>query len=225
MLERVGEVRFPEFSGQMVNMMPVVMGAPETVPDALHGYLPMLDMCRFAPGAVAFMTVSESWVEEGGIQRRGGVHTDGTSNFGWGGGGWGGRLSAFGGKPIPTFGGRPVPGAFGGGIYMASTDGDCRGWDSETHDVDHHGQLLGSPLGELCEMDAAVMYCMSDRTPHQAVPSAGGHRRQFFRMAGPEVSIWWAQHNTPNPRCPVPEHITVPTHSKFAEAEKEVTRA
>lgn len=181
-------IRFPDFTGVCVNMMPIVMGDASTLPPFLQHYLPLIESCDFEKGTVVYLTIHESIVKEGQSQRRGGIHTEAfnaqKTSLSWGGGGtWGGQK----------------------GIYMASTDGACRIWPVETSEVDSHGQVLkpqNLPKANKCE--AHVMYWMTDQTPHEALPSQGGPR-QFFRLVSSDLSVWHAKHNTPNPLGILPD--------------------
>lgn len=40
---------------------------------------------------------------------------------------------------------------------------------------------------------------MTDKTPHQALPSTEDRYRQFFRLVSSEISVWFSKHNTKNP--------------------------
>jgi hypothetical protein len=142
----------------------------------------------------------------------------------------------FGGDKLPgTFGGSGYPGAFGGsasasantggwggtwggasGIYLGSNDGACRIWERDvTKDqVDHHRSLLALPVGGCFKAKANHLYHIGDRTPHQSLPAKKEHVRQFFRVVGPDVGVWWAKHSTPNP-LGVKPNAYIATHSKF----------
>lgn len=170
-------VQFPTQSNININMMPIVMGRPDSIPKQLHGYLPLLEHCRFVRGATVYLTVHESLVDAGATQRRPGVHTDGTSRLGWGGGSWGKS----------------------GGIYVASTDGDCRVWNLDTDEVDEHGALLSKLPDTSKRMAPGEMRCISDTTPHASIPASRAHYRQFYRLVGPEIGGWFVQHSTANP--------------------------
>jgi hypothetical protein len=190
----LGPAPFPAYQGGIaVNMMPVVIGDPSTVPVNLRGYLPLMEQCSgLEPGTVGYLTINESVVREGETQRRPGIHTEGTS---------GGRHG----------------GSHGGtGVYMASTDGACRVWaeDVGPEEVDAHGGLLFEP-DSCCErMALSALYSMTDRTPHEALPAERTGPRQFFRLVSEDVTVWYAQHNTPNPLGVQPT-CRVATHSKF----------
>lgn len=185
-------VTFPEPQNLRVNMMPIVMGDSESVPTELQGYLPLINECDFEKGSIVYLTVHESSVDPGTSQRRGGVHTEafkpsesflrlvqdsGIEAGSWGGGSWGGAK----------------------GVYMASTDGACQIWETQTEDVDGHGGVLAD-LKDVpsfkCEPN--TLYWMTDKTPHEALPSTSTYR-QFFRLVSEDVSAWFTEHNTPNP--------------------------
>lgn len=192
-------VKFPEPRGLNVNMMPVVMGDAESVPEELRGYLPLIKKCDFWPGSVVYLTVNESVVEAGETQRRPGIHTDA---FKWPG-------SWMGGQPDGKWGGGWGGGKFGGanqmshhteGIYIASTDGQTRVWLDETDDVDQHGRVLHDMAGIgsfVCKGNG--LYWLSDRTPHEGLPALRTGMRQFFRLVSENVGVWFSRHNTPNP--------------------------
>jgi len=91
------------------------------------------------------------------------------------------------------------------GVYMASTDGACRVWDSTTYDVDALGALNGSPQGLVEKMDPSRLYWLTDRTPHEALPSRFSGNRQFFRLVSNKVDGWWEDHNTANPLGILPD--------------------
>ena len=198
---RIATVRFPEPRDRIVNMMPIIMGDPSTVPRHLHDYLPMIDACDLARGRHAYLSVTES-VVRGAIQRAPGIHTDGTCSLGWGGGGWG----------------RSGPGL---GIYMASTDGACRVWDCEVSTDDHLG-AVGEPDAPSFIMKPNTLYRISDRTPHQSLPSRG--YRQWLRLVGDAIGGWWQEHSTPNPMGIQP-NAPLLTGNKFAQVQRPAAHA
>ena len=243
-----GEVQFPEPLDINVNMMPFVVGNPNSLPKYLHGYLPMIEKANFKEGSVAYITVHESFVKKGTTQRRPGIHTDGTNGKlvegleegAWGGGegGWGGgmgdidRPSLKSKKKVPAkkqaavvkkkapsrYAGGWGAGGWGGGmyesngIYIASTDGMTKIYDAKVmqESVDKHGGVLKETVANSTVIAAEpnTMYWITDRTPHEAVPAEKDGYRQFIRLVSEEVSVWFAQHNTPNPlgvkpNCPI----------------------
>ena len=202
MYERLSTVEFPEPRDLKVNMMPILLGDVGSIPEELRGYAPLIDTC-IAPWRkerdereLLYLSVHESPVEEGTTQRRPGIHTEATIEFGWGNNPWGGDLRHE-------------------GIYMASSDGHCRIWDTEVTDVDHHGSVLGTPTGSSEVMIPNVLYWLTDKTPHEAMPTTDTHYRQWFRLVVGEVGVWWAKHNTPNPLGVLPD-APVRHDDKFA---------
>jgi len=209
MYKKLSKVQFPTPNNLMVNMMPIIMGDPESIPKELLGYLPLIDEVKFDIGSTVYLTVNESIVQSGS-QRRGGVHTEGFKDE---------RFQCFGGGN--NFGGgiRMAWGGWGGvalnkGVAMASTDGRTRIWDSMTDNVNHHGALQHEALGKSEVMDPSTLYWMTDMTPHEALESVPGTPRQFFRLVADEVDVWWSQHNTANPLGVLPgAHVEM--SSKF----------
>jgi len=121
---------------------------------------------------------------------------------------------------------------FTGGIYMASTiDASCRAWNckiikdkaSGREVIGKHGdiELLRNLLPPEQEVTTKghLMYWMTDRTPHEALPLKKGTYRQFFRLVTSRVSLWFQDHSTPNPNGvkPDPQITKIVKGSKFDE--------
>lgn len=94
------------------------------------------------------------------------------------------------------------------GIYMASTmDDSCaiypalieRPWEV----TDEHGgcECLRHRLPTPTLTKANKLYWITDRTPHETLPTQTGGYRQFFRLVVGRISTWYAKHNTANPLC------------------------
>jgi hypothetical protein len=49
----------------------------------------------------------------------------------------------------------------------------------------------------------------------RVIPQQESGHRQFFRVVAPYVSHWYADHSTPNPKVPLPDHVTVIKGNKF----------
>ena len=224
MFERINAVEFPKYKGIMINMMPFVIGDLNTLPGDVRAYANVIDSCELEKGAKAYLSINESIVTQGKTQRRPGIHTDGTSAVGWG--GWGGNSSSFGGggtfgggAHLSSWGGRPTHPGWGGnkrteGIWIASSDGRCRVWNSETWDVNDHGGLNHEPEGESTVMEPSVLYWMGDRTPHESLPAVESGPRQWFRIVADNIGAWWEQHSTPNPFGVLP-NAPIIRRSKF----------
>ena len=179
--EKMNKIIFPEYTGIKVNMMPILMGIDDSIPKDLHKYLPLINNCKFDKESTVYLSIHESIVEQGKTQRRVGIHTDGTSANSWGGGGWGGSSK-------------------NKGIYIASTDGRCKVWDCSTTNVDGHGGVLHS-LDDIIssDMEENVLYWMTDRTPHESLPSLTTSVRQWFRLVSSDIGVWFSEHSTHNP--------------------------
>lgn len=207
MFKRVTEVQFPAPCEANVNMMPIVMGDEGSIPLSLRQYSTLINQCNFRKGSVVYLSVQEGVVFKGYTQRRPGVHTDGTATMGWG-LGWGGGAP----PPKPT---KPKPDPEPKkGIYMASTNGLCRVWDTLSYDVDSHG-ALEAPDAPSVVTSPNTLYWMTDRTPHESLPQEQDQYRQWFRLVAEEIGVWFAQHSTPNP-LGVKPNAPIEFGSKFA---------
>lgn len=177
---------------------------------------------------IAYLTIHESYVEPGQTQRRPGLHIERPGiegseltrlykrptnerlqslyhyslnpqtptaderaymNLAWGLGGW--------------HQGLPVD-----GIYMASTvNGSCALYpaliENPCEVTDAHGgcEFSRDNLPQPTLTEANKLYWMTDRTPHESLPSSTGGYRQFFRLVVGPISTWYAKHNTGNPLC------------------------
>lgn len=167
-----------------------------------------------------YVTIHEERVEVGASHRRGGVHVERPGsitdkkgrilkqdwsdeeyrNIAWGGG-------------LPGGGDVPID-----GIFMASNiSGSCNVWplvvespervSDEYGSLEHLRHLLGPPIST----EANKMYWMTDRTPHESAPippQPNGEtfvNRQYFRLVMGKVSVWYTEHNTPNPLGILPD--------------------
>eukprot|EP00546_Thalassionema_frauenfeldii_P012571 CAMPEP_0178907362 /NCGR_PEP_ID=MMETSP0786-20121207/7330_1 /TAXON_ID=186022 /ORGANISM="Thalassionema frauenfeldii, Strain CCMP 1798" /LENGTH=298 /DNA_ID=CAMNT_0020579155 /DNA_START=759 /DNA_END=1655 /DNA_ORIENTATION=+ len=231
---RVGQVLdlFPTPQGRNVNMMPFVLGNPDSLPENLRCYYPLIDACPFFRedfGKVAYLTVQESDdIKEENTQRRPGLHiespgvfsnekekkdvtcafTPGEERHHWGRGSFGG------------------PDRYEGGIYLASNVDDSTAlWDAlvdasvpgitDRHGgIDHLRHFL--PVSSATKLRAGELAWMTDCTPHEALPQTKTGPRTFFRLVMPYVTHWYAAHSTPNPKVPIPDTITVVDNCKFA---------
>lgn len=216
-------VRFPEPQGLNINMMPIMLhddGA--SLPDDCKGYLPLIQsilVLPHRPAKVAYLTIHESLVPAGATQRRAGLHVERPGALA---GGAGGRLST------PPTGAAPYDhdymeseyarlawglGEWGtdglpvDGIYMVSSvDDSCAVYPcliSDPHEVtDAHGGLehMRHHLPEdPRRLKAGELCWITDKTPHEALPTPEQTPRQFFRLVVGRISVWHAKHNTPNP--------------------------
>lgn len=183
----ISRVVFPTYTRLNINMMPIIMGDKNSIPDFAKQYLPMIDQCNLEEGSTVYLTVSESLVEAGKTQRRPGVHTDGTNIYGWG-SGWGM------GRPCSHSSMQED------GIYLASTDGACQVWNTQVYDSDELGGCdYPDKNVETKVMEPNTLYWMTDRTPHESLENETTSKRQFFRLVSEKVGIWSKADSTENP--------------------------
>jgi len=215
-----GSVSFPEPKDRNVNMMPFVLGNKESLPEYLHPYYDScIARCPAMPdeiGKVCYLTVAEGYVSASDTQRRGGLHVEAPgshakdSNFvaaiehAWGCG-------------VAFF-----PDELHGGLFMASNmHHTCAVWnalvDTQTGAVDSHGGMnhLRPFLGPATKLSANELVWLTDKTPHEALPQEQDGYRQFFRVVTSSISLWFEDHSTPNPKCPLPDHVQIMKGSKF----------
>ncbi len=191
--KKLDTISFPAFQGAMVNMMPIIVGDKASLPEHLQGYQALIDKSSLKQGSLAYLTVRESVTDGKQSQGRGGIHVEAPKMNCWGGGSWGGSF-------------------IDKGIYMASNDGACNLWDERIEDRDKFGGC--TPYSEPQRMQANRMYWMTDRTPHESLRSQAGFKRQFFRLVSDEISVWYSQHNTVNPKGILPS-CEIVHHNKF----------
>jgi hypothetical protein len=216
-----GSVRFPEAEGRNVNMMPFVLGDKESLPEELHPYYDScITRCPVMAdeiGTVCYLTVAEGFVTASGTQRRGGLHVEAPGSYC-------GKDSHFvaGLEHRWGCGVALQPDELHGGIFMASNmPGTCAVWnalvDTQTGAVDSHGGMdhLRPFLGPATKLSANELVWFTDKTPHEALPQEEDGYRQFFRVVTTGITLWFEDHSTPNPKCPLPDHIQIITGSKF----------
>lgn len=215
-----GSVDFPSPQDVNVNMLPFVMGDPESLPAHLRQYyLTVIARCPVEEseiGKVVYLTVTESFVKAGNSQRRGGLHIEAPGSF---------ATEASFAAALEHHWGVGIafsPDELHGGIYMASNvNRTCKVWNAlvtQTGAVDSHGgmEYLRHLIGGGYEMAANELVWMTDKTPHEALPQEKDAYRQFFRLVTSDISVWFADHSTPNPNVPLPDYVRVVEGSKFA---------
>ena len=176
-------------------------------------------------GRIFYLTIQEGWVEPNESHRRPGIHTDNPGSI---------AIKNSGKYTVSAEGageygknyyehhwGNGVirsEDCHSGGIYMASNiPHSCRAWNCKIE----KGQNSGSDvIGEhgSCEhlkeflpkdnevlMEANTLYWITDRTPHESLPLKERTYRQFFRVVTENVSLWFADHSTPNPFGVLPD--------------------
>eukprot|EP00927_Polykrikos_kofoidii_P057546 TRINITY_DN51692_c0_g1_i1.p1 TRINITY_DN51692_c0_g1~~TRINITY_DN51692_c0_g1_i1.p1 ORF type:complete len:387 (+),score=29.10 TRINITY_DN51692_c0_g1_i1:50-1210(+) len=201
-------MEFPLAAGININMMPFIMGEPNSVPHAYRQYWPLIEACNLTGSEklkVGYLTIQESLLLVGESQRRGGLHIDSP----------GAQLSQGGNYEANRvdWGCGIVRGDFSevrGGIYMASTvPNSCRVWNVQVADpvVGELGDMehLRDALGEGTMMEANKLYWLTDSTPHESLPLSKETYRQYFRLVTSSLTAWYPEHSTANPLGVVPD--------------------
>jgi hypothetical protein len=204
--EVIGPVAFPRPQNINVNMMPFVLGDPDSLPEELRAYQPLIDACEVEAaeqGSVCYLTISETAVQPGSSQRRGGAHTERHPNVSWGGGGWGGGRH---------------DGRRHGGLYIASTmEATTAVWDARIENPGPGGDCSDrlEELGESSLLDANQLVWLTDATPHASLPVPRAGTRQFFRLVTSQIDLWYEDHSTANALVSVPAHVRTISGNKF----------
>jgi hypothetical protein len=196
------------------------MGDPSSLPNYLQPYYETcIASCNVMPyeiGKVCYLTVSEGYVRAKDTQRRGGIHVEAPGIYLL-------KDSTFvaGLENVWGLGRAVTPDELHGGIFMASTvDSTCAVWDAlveSNASMDSHGGVdhLRPLLGEARRVGGNELIWMTDKTPHEALPQKYNGHRQYFRLVTSEISLWYEDHSTPNPKVPLPAHVKIIRGSKF----------
>lgn len=214
-------VEFPEPTGININMMPIVIGVPNSIPEEYRHYAPLVAACfgTTPPQRIGYLTINEGTVEAGTTQRRGGLHIECPGYL------TGGVVSHGKWSRVTDCFGNDRGEKFEGGIYMASTvsNSNCF-WRVK---IDDPGEVAGA-LGDLEHIRsllpenrkttpaAGQLVWFTDTTPHEALPIASSGPRQFFRLVVGDLSQWNEKHNTKNPLGVKPD----PTVTKTVDYDK-----
>jgi len=198
--QKIADVTFPKFTGVQINMMPIIMGDAQSIPEEYREYASMVDTCDTEQiGKVGYLTIDESVVKNG-FHRRGGIHVESpgllphevfleAKNWqeckdSWqtgavgATGDWGARTS--------WGGGRSNPGTLrDGGIYMASNVADsCVIWDM---------RLGGSQIGFMGDCQDTVEWEIERLTEHLK-----GFSESDIRTSLGANELWWITDRTPH---------------------------
>jgi hypothetical protein len=217
---------FPSPKDININMMPIKLyRLNDTVPKEYEQYIDIIRSCRaetsisfeqgFSIDHVVYLTIHESLVEVGKTQRRAGLHIERPR-----------CISSTGGRMVKKNNEDEIYNGLSwglgnwhddhpiDGIYIASNIEDsCKVWpvliENPEEITDAHGGIkhLRNGLGEGQCLKAGELMWITDRTPHESLPlkapkddpDAKFVYRQFFRLVVGKISVWYSQHNTPNP--------------------------
>lgn len=189
----IDTIDFPSERMININMMPIISHDPKSLPLIIRPYWDIIDKCD-RPNIVSYLTIREGYVPAGDTHSRGGIHTEGFDDVRWGGViGWGTQ----------------------GGLYMANNvNKSCTIWDMSIDNPGHMGDCSHIQMKDPYHMKANELVWLHDRTPHESVPLKNHSMRQFFRLVTGSISVWYSQHNTPNP-LGVPVMTKIVHHNKF----------
>lgn len=220
------KLRFPPPQNININMMPFEMGSKESIPEEFQQYWPLIrSACQHRIGKVGYLTIQESFVQKGEIQRRGGLHVDSPTLSLTHGGEYSIQYHPWGRGVCDRE-------KIDGGIYMCSNvSSSCRIWNARIRepekmvgplgDVEH----LRDNLGEGRLLEANQLVWLTDTTPHESLPAEEDGFRQFFRVVASPVALWYTKHSTPNRLGFVPGVKTeIVTYDKFETAADWVSR-
>jgi hypothetical protein len=190
---------WPEPQNISINMMPYSVGIYTSIPLKYRHYWEIIKKLSFhcKNGDTAYLTINESWVEPDTTQRRPGIHTESPGMM---------KISN---KIEERYWGRgakkPYSTSYVGGICMTSNITDsCWVWPCQLQnmneivpaggDIDHLREFLGKPEA----MKESEIWWITDGTPHESRPVSQRVYRQFVRVVGPELSVWFKDHSTEN---------------------------
>lgn len=176
--------QFPAFTGSVCNMMPVIQGDPDSLPDEYLQYGSFIEDYSLEPGEIGLLTIQESFVDAGTSQRGFGtaertLHTEGTLCHG--------RMSW--GPATPCWGGKEKvlldPDTR---VVICNSIADtCMTWDAtaeltENGDLGHIEHLYPRSTGRM--MAAGEVREIGVLTPHECIPQNSSGNRFFARLVG-----------------------------------------
>lgn len=195
------EMKFPEFSGTRIMMMPVQLGSLKGIP---KHYAKFVDYLYYMTeyrhhGKIGYLTIDERNVTKGNSLRRSGLHVDGYYKGkcgAWGGGGgWG---------------------SVGNGMLTVSSTSHCKAY---------LGMFEGTPGPEgECEhltlpnegilFEANQVYWVDGACVHESLPVEEDTQRQFVRLSMPNNGPWFDGY-TENPTGILPSGEILSKRSLF----------
>lgn len=195
-------LKFPEFTGTRIMMMPVKLGSYRGVPlqyaELLSHTYGAVEV-RFI-GEIGYLTIDEKVVEKGQTLRREGLHVDGYYH---------GRCGAWGGG-----GGW---GSVGNGMFTISSTPHCEAYlgkfEGEPKDEGECEHIdLNNAVPEIFE--ANELYWVDGACIHKSLPVEEDTKRQFLRLSMPSNAPWFKGY-TKNPKGILPSNDILPRRDKF----------
>lgn len=197
-IEDFGPLRFPDFGGKRVMMMPFLMEQPRaSLPDSLDTWRDAVaHVCSLArvKTGVGYLTIDEALVLKGETHRRPGLHVDGRGAYGAG----------------------PAPYA-ANGMFLAASHVGCAGYpgtfDGEPG-LDGDCEHLRWRMPQSFAMSAGRVYWCSPFAVHEALTMHRDTRRQLLRVSMPSNAHHHRDY-TPNPTGVKPAGEAAP--ARFAQ--------
>lgn len=185
----VNRIKFPKLTGLKCNMMPFIQGDISSLPKEYSPYFEIIKNNYLEYREIGFITIQESFVENGtsqrgyndkGVDRN--VHIEvgireGFNNWGSG-GGWGGKSNTILDNDTMV-------------LIGNSVSNTCRVWDKIEKRYTKNGDL-SQYIEEYPEEEGLLLQSgdiakISIFTPHECVPQKQSSQRQFFRIVGKGV--------------------------------------
>lgn len=197
---------FPEFTGERIMMMPVILGDFRGIPaqysEVIRNLYGVTESRHF--GSIGYLTIDERQLTPGETLRRSGLHVDGYYH---------GRCGAWGGG-----GGW---GSVGNGMLTISSTAHCRAYlgmiEGEPGPEGECGHLVMPNAGELFE--AGHVYWVDGACVHESLPVQEETKRQFVRLSMPSNGPWFEGY-TKNPEGVLPSAEILPARSQFMNRPK-----
>ena len=182
----VEKIEFPKFTGVRCLMMPYIQGDPSSVPIEYEEYFDIIRSVFIKKDDVGFLTIDESMVKKGGIQRGDRARTDRALHteagrrpnamYGWG--GWGSSEDVILDKDVEV-------------LLANSLNDSCAIWDAVHEDTSFDGDIghasLQYPYSEAIMMKAGDVHRIGILTPHEGLPVTRDTKRQFIRIVSSGV--------------------------------------
>ena len=185
----VNRIDFPRFTGIKCNMMPFVQGQSSSLPEYYQTYADIINSNYLEKGEIGFLTIDESFVDNGksqrgynakGINRNLHVEVGICESYNqWGGG------RTWGGKPNTILDDSTMV------LIANSISKTCRVWDILERRYTQNGDL-SDYINDYPEetgilLNNGEVAKISIFTPHECVPQQQASQRQFFRIVGKGV--------------------------------------
>lgn len=187
----VNKIQFPNFTGVKCAMMPFIQGDSSSLPKEFLPYSQIINDNFIEKGEIGFLTIDESFVEQGKSQRgyngfnsERNVHievgiVDGKNRWG------GGTNHPWGGGSMTLLEDTTIV------LIANSISNTCRVWDtkeiSKTKDGDLSEYIDKYPEDTGVLLKSGEVAKISIFTPHECISQTSSGIRQFFRIVGKGV--------------------------------------